>query len=309
MKSTLISVRSMVGNLLSRGLAFLFGLGFLLVVPFSHAAEIVSGNLDTILNNQTGRLTIWRLADNHNVIVFDFPSLSEQGYTFNRLTQLTEQYNEPYKRVMGNDEFAKYLEALRRNNADFAYGHDVLASEFALFYNLADRDKIELLPQEIAVRDFLMEQGIIKLWRGIYQVGLGNVVVLSIPQVQERRANEPPVSASARRAIVMHEVAHAEFYTNKQYADYCRHYWNATLNEDQRNKFKNFLSSSNYSLNADELLVNEMQAYMMFTPDPASFSAAKLGVSQAQLDAMRDSFNKGKPPTKLRAYALEGTRK
>lgn len=275
------------------------------------ALEVVSGDVETILNTRTGKLTVWRLTDNPNIILFDFPSLMEQGRSFNRITQLIDQFNEPYKRVLGNAEFAKYLEAMRRSQADFAYGHDVLLNEFVLFFSLADRDKVELSAEEAALRDFLIEQGAIKVWRGIYQVdkAKANLVVLSIPQVQERRENEPPISPFARRAIILHEVAHGEFYTNKYYADYCRKFWSTTLTEEQRGLFKRFLSNYNYTLNLDELLVNEMQAYLMFTPDPASFSAAKLGVKPAELEAMRDAFVNGRPPTRLPIYSPEGVRR
>lgn len=291
--------------------AIAMGLALAGAASCAGAVEVVSGDVDSILHTRTGKLTIWRLTDNPNIIVFDFPSLLEQGRSFNRITQLTDQFNEPYKRVLGNAEFLKYLEAMRRSQADFAFGHDVLVNEFVLFFNLADRDKIELFPEEIAVRDFLIEQGVIKLWRGMYQADRShaNMVVLSIPQVQERREGEPPVSAFARRAIILHEVAHGEFYTNKYYADYCRKFWSTTLTEEQRGLFKRFLSNYNYQLNADELVVNEMQAYLMFTPDPSSFSAAKLGVSQAELEAMRDAFVNGKPPTRLPIYSPEGVRR
>lgn len=291
--------------------AIAMGLALAGAASCAGAVEVVSGDVDSILHTRTGKLTIWRLTDNPNIIVFDFPSLLEQGRSFNRITQLTDQFNEPYKRVLGNAEFLKYLEAMRRSQADFAFGHDVLVNEFVLFFNLAERDKIELFPEEIAVRDFLIEQGVIKLWRGMYQADRShaNMVVLSIPQVQERREGEPPVSAFARRAIILHEVAHGEFYTNKYYADYCRKFWSTTLTEEQRGLFKRFLSNYNYQLNADELVVNEMQAYLMFTPDPSSFSAAKLGVSQAELEAMRDAFVNGKPPTRLPIYSPEGVRR
>jgi len=285
--------------------AWLVALALFVATPFAAATEIVSADVETILNTQTGKMTIWRLADNPNILIFDFPSLSEQGRSFDRITQLIDQFNEPYKRVMGSVEFGKYMDSLRRNYADFAFGHDVLMNEFVLFFNLADRDKIELFPEEYAVRDFLIEQGLIKTWRGIYQVVQADQVVLSVPQVQERRENEPSINTFARRAIILHEVSHGEFYTNKYYADYCRKFWSSVLNDGQREHFKKFLSNYNYSLNADELLVNEMQAYLMFTPDPASFSAAKLGVTQAELDAMRDAFVNGKPPTRLPIYSKE----
>jgi len=276
--------------------------GLLLAGP-SAAAEVVTGDLATILATRSGTLTIWRLADNPNILIFDFPSLSEQGRTFNRVTQLNEQFNEPYKRVLRNDEFVKYLNALRRDFADFAFGHDLLIGELVLFFNLAERDKIELYPEELALRSFLTEQGVLKSWRGIYQAVQGDVVLLSIPQVQEKRGNEPQINELARRAVALHEIAHGEFYTNRYYAGYCRKFWSETLDEDQRKLFRKFLSNYNYSINAEELLVNEMQAYLMFTPDPASFSAAKLGIKQGQLDAMRDAFANGKPPTRLPIFS------
>jgi hypothetical protein len=71
------------------------------------------------------------------------------------------------------------------------------------------------------------------------------------------------------------------------------------LNDAQREVFKRFLSKYNYAVNQEELLVNEMQAYLMFTPDPQSFSAKKLGIKDEELEAMRDLFRKGKPPTRL----------
>ncbi len=302
-RKTTLAVRKLTGVLV--------GLSLAMTAMSATALDVVPADAETILNTRTGNLAVWRLASNPNIILFDFPSLSLQGRSFNRVTQLVEQYNEPYKRVLSNDEFAKYLEAVRRSQADFAFGHDFLLSELVLFYSLADRDKIELSPEETSVRDFLLEQGAIKLWRGIYQVdrSRANLVVLSIPQVQERRDNEPAITPFARRAIVLHELAHGEFYTNKYYADYCRKFWNTVLTEDQRAAFKRFLSNYNYSLNVDELLINEMQAYLIFTPDPASFSARKLGITQADLEAMRDAFVNGRPPTRLPIYTPEKVRK
>ena len=234
-----------------RGLAGVLTGSFLAVMSASAVAfDVVSADVDTILGTRSGKLSVWQLSDNPNIILFDFPSLTEQGRSFNRITQLIDQFNEPFKRVLGNVEFVKYLEAMRRNQANFAYGHDVLLNELVLFYSLAEPDKVELFPEELAIRDFLIQQGAIKLWRGIYQVdkSKANLVVLSIPQVQERRENEPPVTAFARRAIILHELAHGEFYTNKYYADYCRTFWNTTLTEDQRGLFKRFLSNYNYTL-------------------------------------------------------------
>lgn len=263
------------------------------------AVDVINADFQAILNGRSGEFCIWNYAGNANVYVFDFPTLKQQGQTFNRAMQLTEQYNESYKRVFSLDEMNKYLIAIRRNQANFAFGHDFLVSELVLFFNLASRDKITLLPDEATMRDFLLEQGMMDNWRGFYRAKRPDVVILSIPQVHERLDNEPRINELARRAIFTHEIAHAEFYSNPYYADYCRKFWAEKLSESQRGVFQKFLSNYNYSVNQQELLINEMQAYLMFTPDPNSVSAAKLGIEDTEWEAMKSLFRQGRPPTKL----------
>ena len=201
--------------------------------------------------------------------------------------------------MLNNLELSRYIEAARRTQADFAFGHDVLVGELVQFFNYALRDKVELNPEEILVRDFLTEQGLVRFWRGFYQAMRPDVVILAVPQTQDRKANEPMVSTGARYAILLHELAHGEYYTNTHYQKFCQRFWYETLTENQREAFKKFLGNFNYAVNNEELLINEMQAYLMFTPDPKSFSARKLGVSDAELDQMRSAFRRASPPIRL----------
>jgi len=292
----------MANRFVGAGRRLVSALSFVFLMAFSWAAwgvDMLTGDFQTILDSHNNGLVVWQYADDPNIYIFDFPNLTQQGRTFNRVTQLTEQFNEPYKRVLTIDEALKYMESLRRTQADFAFGHDILVSELVLFFNLAERDKVELFAEETVLRDFAIEQGLMKVWRGFYTALKPDAVILSIPQTQEKRENEPRVSDLARRAIFTHEISHGEYYVNPYYTKYCQKFWFDVLNDAQRDVFKKFLSSYNYSLNQEELLINEMQAYLMFTPDPRSFSANKLGITDEELEAMRDLFRKGKPPTKL----------
>ena len=264
------------------------------------AIDVSSGDFQTVLNARNENVVIWQMAENPNVYVFDFKGLNNQGRSFNRITQFTEQQTtEPYPKVLNNLELSRYIEAARRTQADFAFGHDVLVGELVQFFNYALRDKVELNPEEILVRDFLTEQGLVRFWRGFYQAMRPDVVILAVPQTQDRKANEPMVSAGARYAILLHELAHGEYYTNTHYQKFCQRFWYETLTENQREAFKKFLGNFNYAVNNEELLINEMQAYLMFTPDPKSFSARKLGVSDAELDQMRSAFRRASPPIRL----------
>ena len=272
----------------------------LMATGYAWAQQFVSGDFQTVLNTRSESLTIWQMAENPNVYVFDFPGLSYQGRSFNRITQFTEQQTtEPYPKVLSNAELGRFIEAARRTQADFAFGHDVLVSELVQFFNYATRDKVELNQEEIFIRDFLIEQGLIRFWRGFYQAMRPDVVLLSIPQPQPRQASEPVVTVGARHAILLHELAHGEYYTNSHYQKFCQRFWYETLTEGQREAFKRFLSNFNYAVTNDELLINEMQAYLMFTPDPKSFSASKLGVSEGELQQMRSTFKRGSPPIRL----------
>lgn len=286
----------------------LIGIGALAAVMQSALAiEPVKGDFLQILDTKVEAPTVWQYADNPAVFIFDFPGLGLQGRSFNRVTQFTEQqFSEPYPRVLGNEELARYIEAARRTQADFAFGHDVLISELVQFFNYADRDKVVLNPEETAVRDFLLEQGLMRQWRGFYQAMKPDVVVLSIPQTQAKKQGEPMISRGARYAILLHEMAHGEYYSNPHYAKFCQRFWNDTLTEQQRTAFKTFLSGFNYGMGNEDLLINEMQAYLMFTPDPKSFNARKLGVSDAELQSMRDAFRRAKPPTRLPLQLIEG---
>ena len=264
------------------------------------ALDAVQADFSQVLDSRTGELTVWQMAENPSIYIFDFPGLTYQGRSFNRITQFTEQQTtEPYPKVLSNQDLARYVEAARRTQADFAFGHDVLISELVQFFNFALRDKVELNPEEIVIREFLMEQGLVRFWRGFYQAMKPGVVVLAIPQTQDRKATEPMVSPGARYAILLHELAHGEYYANPHYAKYCQRFWYETMTENQRELFKRFLANFNYAVNNEELLINEMQAYLMFTPDPKSFSARKLGVSDAELQSLRETFRRGSPPIRL----------
>jgi hypothetical protein len=282
-------------------------IGALLLVALNLAQaaipDPVTASFSQVLHARSDKLAVWRYVDNPNIYVFDFAGLTQQGRTFNRVTQFTEQQtSEPYPRVLNDQEMAIYLKAARRTESDFAFGHDVMVHELVQFFNFAKRDKVALTEDETALREFLLAQGLMRDWRGFLQSVQPNVVILSIPQTQDKKAGEPLINIHARYAILLHEMSHGEFYTNAYYAAYVQKFWTESLTDVQKEAFKKFLAQYSYGMGVELLIVNEMQAYLMFTPDPHSFSARKLGVSDADLEAMRAAFRKGKPPTKLPLY-------
>ncbi len=71
------------------------------------------------------------------------------------------------------------------------------------------------------------------------------------------------------------------------------------MNENQRLAFRNFLSSSSYNPDNEEMMVNETQAYLLYTPDQRAFNARLVGLKEKEIDTLRARFISGFPEAPL----------
>ena len=60
----------------------------------------------------------------------------------------------------------------------------------------------------------------------------------------------------------------------------CGRFWQADLTEAERASVRHFLGSQEYDTTDEELMLNEMQAYLMFTRDPRFFKASDIGMTE-----------------------------
>jgi hypothetical protein len=252
-----------------------------------------------VLSNQSERVSLFEYGGRSLILIVDFPDLVEQGKMFNRVVALIERIGAPRSRVMNNDELAQFIRSVGKSESTFAYGNDFLVSELVIFFNLADMGGIQLNAQEIALRRKLIDYRLIVERTGFYQAIKPQAVILSIPQETTGRTGGPQVSALARKTILMHEISHAEYYTNRLYANYCRHFWRNVMTESQRTAFRSFLSRSSYNPDNEEMMVNETQAYLLYTPDPRAFNARLVGLKDKELDSLRTQFFNGFPEAPL----------
>ncbi len=249
-----------------------------------------------ILAHQAEQRTAFRLAPNPRVVVLDFPSLLDQGLTLNRVAALVEKTGLPRDRVLTDAELNAAIAASGDTMDTYYYGHDYAAADLARFFDLAKRDGVQLRPQEIWLRTLLDQEGLLAPdIRG---------AVISIP----RAGVEPIVDAALRATILRHELSHAEYFSNPTYAAYARHFWRTGLDEGARELFRTYLAGQGYDRASEDLMINEMQAYLAHTPDPRMFNAGALGITQAQLLVWQDAFLSGMPAGWLRSAALLVTR-
>lgn len=241
-----------------------------------------------ILAHQPSATTVFRFASNRRVLVLYFASLLEQGLMLNRAAALMEKVGLPRDRVLRDDELDAAIAASGDTMETFYYGHDYAAEDLVRFFALADRDGVRLREQEEWLRRLLTQEGLLAPGaRG---------ALISVPAV----GAVPDIDAKMRAVILRHELAHAEFFTNRPYADYVRQFWREGLGEEGRAVFRRYLAAQNYDPALEDLMANEMQAYLMHTPDLRVFNAAALGVAPEVVDRWQAEFLLGMPNGWLR---------
>ena len=112
--------------------------------------------------------------------------------------------------------------------------------------------------------------------------------------------SSPRVTRAARAAILRHELSHGEFFSNPAYAEYVRRFWLVELTEAERAGLRSFLGREEYDTGVEELMFNEMQAYLMFTRDPQFFAAGQSGLTDVRLAELQARFLAGMPAGWLR---------
>lgn len=252
------------------------------------AFEIQSATETQIRSHTPAGLTVFRFADNPNIVVLDFASLHEQGKMLNRVAALTEKADLPRDRVLTDEELDAAI--LKRGDTieTFYYGHDYPAEAVVRFFALADAQHIQLDPQEERLRALLRQLG----WSGPKAVG----GLISLPAV----GSAPNVTTAARKSILRHELSHGEFFSDPDYAAYVHNFWLTALTEAERANVRKFLASEDYDVTDEALMYNEMQAYLMFTRDPVFFRPELVGLTPGRLTEIQARFLAGMRPGWLR---------
>ena len=244
-----------------------------------------------ILANHTTTLDVFRFDRNPRILVLDFASLARQGAMLNRVAAMIEKNGQPHDRAL--DDAA--LDIAIRANGDtpetFYYGHDYGSVSLTRFFAAVSRQNIKLTDGEAWLRDLLQQQTAL--------VSGGTIGLISVPAL-----DEGGVTLDMRATILHHELSHGEFFTNAAYAAWTREFWTNVLDGPSRTAFRGFLVSQDYDPSIEELLANEAQAYLMFTPSPHFFRPDLVGMTEQAVGYWRQRFRDGMPPGWLRDQAL-----
>jgi len=196
----------------------------------------------------------------------------------------------PHDHVLSDAALEAAIAASNDKFDTYYFGHDYRASDLAHFFRQAARDHVTLRPQELALQATLQQ-------RGMLQPGATGAVI-TLPPL----SSDPPVDAAARATILRHELSHGIYFTDPAYADYTIHFWNQVMTSGQRTAFRALLGREGYDTTQEDLMRNEMQAYLVHTRDPRFFNPASLGLPVTDVLALRAAFAAGMPAGWLREH-------
>lgn len=179
-----------------------------------------------------------------SVIIFDFASYDVQDAYLKRLAFFVEK-----KGFAGRLAQDAEIANLHGWNA-----HDYKPEDIARFFSEAERLGFALNAQELKLKEFLLQNGIIASNGGKIVPGEGAIVSISRESADY-----------LRYTFLNHELTHAIFFTDKEYRDFTLKLWNDMDKKEQWFWFLYF-GWMNYNVGSSYLMANEMQAYLMQQP-------------------------------------------
>jgi hypothetical protein len=251
----------------------------------SFSAPITPADEATILAAPQDHLALFRLAAAPKILVLSFPSLHQQALTLDRVGAFVEKAGMPHDRVLSSAELADRLAQVGEDFDTFYYAHDYRAADLARFFAAADAGHVALDADERGLEALLGREAMLQ--------GSNPGAIISVPPLSQH----PPIDARARAAILRHEVSHGVYFTDPPYAAYTAHFWADEMTDEERAAFRRMLSDEGYDTSNEDLMRNEMQAYLVHTPDLRYFNPARMRIDAVSL---RSRFVAGMPPGWLR---------
>jgi hypothetical protein len=252
-------------------------------VPLGAAADE-----NALLAMPAGEFRAYPFAPAPAILVLLYPTLHAQALAMNRIGAFVEKAGAPHDRVLDDAALDQAVAASGEKFDSYYFGHDYRAADLARFFATAERDGVRLRPAERNLRALLAARGMM----AASAVG----AIITLPPLSA----DPPVDAAARATILRHELSHGLYFTDGAYAAYTKEFWDGQLSADQRALFRAFLGREGYDTNNEDLMRNEMQAYLVHTADPRYFNAASVQMAAATLAELRNDFVKGMPAGWLR---------
>lgn len=258
------------------------------------AADLPRLGRNEILASVTDTPQAYLLKDNQRTLVLDFSDLRSQARAFGRIILFIERDGTPKTRLMTDAEVRKWLTQNAASLESLTLGNNFRAEELARFFNTARFQGESLSADERRLYDWLLQLRVLREDANGVAPAEPEYMLVSIPQASSVAGCAAcKVTPAQRKAVLEHELAHARFATEAPYRHYAQWFWSQRMDIVARSKFTQFLRKRGYDTGNRELLANEMQAFLLHTPDAAMFGPAAVGMTEAELEELRAQFKAG----------------
>ena len=176
-----------------------------------------------------------------DVLMFDFRTYAVQDAYLKRLAFFVEK-----KGFAGRLARDSEIASLHGWNA-----HDYKMDDVARFFTDAVKADFPLRAEELRLRDFLVEKGLLDKRGREYSGGKGAIISIS-------QESEPYL----RHTFLTHESSHALFFADGAYRDFCVSMWNG-MTKEEKWFWLLYFGWMNYNTSSSYLMANEMQAYLI----------------------------------------------
>lgn len=178
------------------------------------------------------------------ILVFDTADYTVQSRLFKRLAFYVEKRG--FRgRLLSNAELAG-------RHGWNAHNYD--PEGLAAFFTAAERDGVELNPEELLLRDILCANDVIRPGAEGFEPGAGGILSIS-------QESPPPL----RRLLLTHEAFHGVYYEEPAFRAGVSAVWEG-LSEVERSYWRELFSYLSYDPTDENLMINEFQAYLLQQP-------------------------------------------
>ncbi len=238
-----------------------------------NSADIPLATYQEMLRVQLAEDTfkVYRWMDFPEVYIIHFENYLLQGQTVNRIATYLEKVGMKGK-VTSWPQLKRYLRLNIYSMENLYSAHDYRTSDLATFFNVWAEANERLSKEEQAFLDLLVSLELLAWNEDSTQwTATGNQAVLSIAsfylgsELRSSRVLGKPAREFEAHTMY-HEMRHGLYFTEPEYAEACREYWNNVLGYNDRRAIRLSLWANDYDPSDEELMVNEFQAYVLTPP-------------------------------------------
>lgn len=256
---------------------------FTTTVTFANAIEFPDwsraqiASQEEITGQNNSETELFQYSEERRIFVLDFGGkrgLRHRGETLNRIAAFLDAKDAPKDKLLTDKELGRLIWSSGENHETFFLAHCFKASDLIKFFNTADASSFQLNKEELKLRDMLIRNLFMQKNR-IYKQVPPEKILIAIPEEQKenlKTLQEEAVTSESRRMLFRHEMGHAKYFLNPKYRKYCKQFFQKKITPEIRIALIHFFKNYSYDSGNEDLLINEIQAYVIHTPLEYTFS-------------------------------------